>query len=556
MPTQHPLLHNITSTSSPINSSSTDIAPSILNFLLGDANDEEQARRFSSFIGIVVAISGNILISLAINVQKYAHIRLEREQRKQQLELRTAENSEVGTPDEDVPNRTSTEAEGRPLLGERTTSTGSAYSHTDQSSKDPTPSGSSSAYLTSPLWWLGLLLMCIGESGNFLAYGFASASLITPLGVTALISNIIIAPLLLHEPFRARDALGVLVSIAGAVVVVSSAAKEERKLGPEEILEAVERKAFLIYAGVCVGLIAGFLWASRRWGRKYVLIDLTLVGLFGGFTVLATKGVSSLLSSSFWHIVTMPIAYVFLVVLVSTAILQIKYLNRALQRFESTVVIPVQFVLFTISVIVGSAILYRDFEKLDRQRLVRFCVGCALTFGGVWLISSDRSKEEDHHHEDLEGGEERPAIITTTNLPTIPQSEPINAPHGLLARPRPGYDRSDTALTSTSFLPSTAHSFNPDSLSTSRRNSLIASRVPPVLGYHLQAAIGEHVAETIRDAVGSGKRRATLEGKTPMGTPAGRRSVEGVRRSLEEDVRKTGVVRGGLEEEVSGAVVE
>ncbi|KAG0132642.1 magnesium transporter, partial [Tuber indicum] len=83
-----------------------------------------------------------------------------------------------------------------------------------------------------------------------------------------------------------------------------------------------------------------------------------------GYTVLSTKGISSLLSSSFYRIFTLPIAYPLAIILVSAAILQVNYVNRALQRFDSTQVIPTQFVLFTISVILGSAILYRDFETV------------------------------------------------------------------------------------------------------------------------------------------------------------------------------------------------
>lgn len=37
-------------------------------------------------------------------------------------------------------------------------------------------------YLGSKLWWAGLLLMAIGEAGNFLSYGFAPASVVAPLG--------------------------------------------------------------------------------------------------------------------------------------------------------------------------------------------------------------------------------------------------------------------------------------------------------------------------------------------------------------------------------------
>lgn len=47
-----------------------------LAHLLDSSDDEDQAARTASFIGIVVAISGNILISLALNCQKLAHRRL------------------------------------------------------------------------------------------------------------------------------------------------------------------------------------------------------------------------------------------------------------------------------------------------------------------------------------------------------------------------------------------------------------------------------------------------------------------------------------------------
>jgi len=70
----------------------------------------------------------------------------------------------------------------------------------------------------------------------------------------------------------------------------------------------------------------------------------------------------------------------------------VKYVNRALQRFDSTQVIPTQFVLFTISVILGSAILYRDFETVDAERMLKFVSGCSLTFYGVWIISSGRGR--------------------------------------------------------------------------------------------------------------------------------------------------------------------
>lgn len=121
---------------------------------------------------------------------------------------------------------------------------------------------------------------------------------------------------------------------------------------------------------------------------------------------MSTKGVASLLSNTIWHAITFPITYVLVLILASTAILQIKYLNRALSRFDSTQVIPTQFVLFTLSVIIGSAVLYRDFEKKTAEDAIKFVAGCALTFSGVWLITSGRGRPVDDDEEQAFSDEE------------------------------------------------------------------------------------------------------------------------------------------------------
>lgn len=116
-----------------------------------------------------------------------------------------------------------------------------------------------------------------------------------------------------------------------------------------------------------------------------------------------------MLSYTLWRALTTPVTYVLLAVLVGTAIMQVKYVNKALQRFDSTQVIPVQFVMFTLSVIIGSAILYRDFEKAEGGNVGKFIGGCLLTFFGVFLITSGRPRNEDDDDEEdsEEEGDER-----------------------------------------------------------------------------------------------------------------------------------------------------
>lgn len=49
--------------------------------------------------------------------------------------------------------------------------------------------------------------------------------------------------------------------------------------------------------------------------------------------------------------------------------------------------IPIQFVFFTLSAIIGSAILYGDFRRAKFHEVVTFLYGCAATFAGVFIIA-------------------------------------------------------------------------------------------------------------------------------------------------------------------------
>lgn len=247
-------------------------------YITGDS----KIQRWSSLIGIVTAIVGNVLISFALNIQRYAHIRLHEEELRRKERLRTISKSAggygtVGTNGNRIIEEEEYEgSEEEPLRR-------SFHSQNSQSStcSDDDHEDQRSTYLQSPYWWGGIFLMTIGELGNFLAYGFAPASIVSPLGVVALISNCVIAPIMLKEQFRLRDFWGVVVAVAGAVTVVLSAKQEEKKFGPHEVWGAITTTEFEVYMGVTVLLIGVLMWASPRYGRKTILVDLGLVGLFG-----------------------------------------------------------------------------------------------------------------------------------------------------------------------------------------------------------------------------------------------------------------------------------
>ena len=323
-------------------------------------------------------------------------------------------------------------------------------------------------------------------------------------------------------------------------------------------------------------MIVALMYISQRYGSKSIVIDLGLVALFGGYTVLSTKGISSLLTTSLYHIFTMPIAYLFAVILISTAVLQIKYVNRALQRFDSTQVIPTQFVLFTLSVIIGSGILYRDFEKIGPDRLTKFIFGCGFTFWGVYLITSGRvTKEEDEDDQLAEEGYigllegEGISEVSSQNGSVGRQrgtafigADGTASPRATRARPKArryqsshsvavtiasNLDLPEPDITETSPLlghhldyhdspPSSLHSPERASFSrsstnlttsttTPQRHSISLVPGPIVLGYQLQAVVADHVGpsvlqSTAKRAVRKVKSR-TLDMSLPPRTASG-----------------------------------
>ncbi|KAF9008899.1 magnesium transporter NIPA-domain-containing protein [Cyathus striatus] len=418
----------------------------------------------TAFIGIMIAITGNVLISLALNLQKLAHKRVDaaRTARLGQdgshrnghkyyngavrnnpsLDERDESDSESPPQSQALGHSAATRDERQPLV--QPSRYGAVEGRTPHSSsvarskrtlisrfiplrfqakptvmeqganallpidvmseeaalnvvrnphKEPehithNSEENEADYLKSKLWWLGFLLMNLGELGNFISYAYAPASVVAPLGTFALVANCIFAPLLLKEQFRKRDVLGILIAIIGAVTVVLSTNSTDTRLDPDALIRAISQLPFIVYSAIYVGgVIVLSALSQTTIGRTWVFIDVGLCALFGGFTVLSTKALSTLLTMEWIEIFTKWITYPILMVLILTGIGQIRYLNRALMRFDSKVVIPIQFVLFTLSAIVGSAILYGDFKKAKFHQVVTFLYGCAATFAGVFIIA-------------------------------------------------------------------------------------------------------------------------------------------------------------------------
>lgn len=224
----------------------------------------------------------------------------------------------------------------------------------------------------------------------------------------------------------------------------------------------------------------------------------------------------------------MPIAYLFAFVLVLTAVLQIKYLNRSLQNFDSTQVIPTQFVLFTLSVIIGSSVLYRDFERVDKRRFVRFIIGCGLTFSGVYMISSGRSHHDIPLDQDDAGGlgTEESGVVPNGES-TVLGEEPSESSALLADHDGDGRHSVDSDDTTRALLIETTPqqlerfstggtavvSVEETSLPESLQRASLALVPPIVVGFQLQAVAGDVGAQ-------SRSRRSSIKRQVANQVPA------------------------------------
>ena len=98
------------------------------------------------------------------------------------------------------------------------------------------------------------------------------------------------------------------------------------------------------------------------------------------------------------------------------------------------VVFPTQFVLFNLSAILGSAILYGDFRTAKFHQFVTFMYGCAATFAGVWIIAWEPTSREpsmgtndtDRTISDVET--EGPGLLVADGVPAVLGRKPGNVP--------------------------------------------------------------------------------------------------------------------------------
>lgn len=128
-----------------------------------------------------------------------------------------------------------------------------------------------------------------------------------------------------------------------------------------------------------------------------------------------------------------------------------------MKRFDSKIVIPTQFVLFTLSAIVGSAVLYGDFRRASFHEMLTFLYGCATTFAGVFVIASGPNgitSESVHDEERRDPGGRRQVASRIDGVSSlVAQNHPAQGPPKVGAREIPVLRHKQSAMSMVGYTP-------------------------------------------------------------------------------------------------------
>lgn len=190
--------------------------------------------------------------------------------------------------------------------------------------------------------------------------------------------------------------MGCLQCVLGAIIIVMHAPEQGAADNSIETFKHLMLSVgFLVYASIAVA-ISLFLvfYCGPRWGKTNMLVYITICSLIGSLSVVFTQGIGGAIVHSFTveNQFTNWFVYIVLILTLSTLAIEIIYLNKALNIFNTAVVTPTYYVIFTTLTIVSSIVFYRGFDA-SPVNVVTCVFGFLIICSGVALLQHSRSEK-------------------------------------------------------------------------------------------------------------------------------------------------------------------
>lgn len=294
-----------------------------------------------NLIGTLLAIFGNLLVSISLAVQKLSHVTL------------------AGT-------------------------------------NDPR------AFYRTKTWWCGFVLACLGESANFTSYAFAPLCLVAPLNAVSILASSILGFIFLREKLKAKEFakryglsfLGCILTIGGTFLFVSFGPNSHEKLDAHTVVQHIVAWPVILYMFLGTITFCISLYFYKRRGYNYLVIILLLVALLGSVTVVTVKAVSAMLVLTIEGSMQLeyPIFYVMFVCMCASVVFQARFLSQACALYDSCLIASVNYIISTFFAILAGSVFYEELENEDILHISMFLLGTAICFLGAFLITRNRKR--------------------------------------------------------------------------------------------------------------------------------------------------------------------
>ncbi|BGP16982.1 hypothetical protein JCM10213_007428 [Rhodosporidiobolus nylandii] len=259
--------------------------------------------------------------------------------------------------------------------------------------------GEGHPYLKSPMWWTGMIIMILGEVCNLVAYSFADAILVTPMGSIAVVTSGILAHFILQERLTTFGWIGSGLCILGSIIIALNGPQSHEGSDIDEFMKLFIAPGFLAWLGVTIAASVGMIFfVAPKYGKTHMLVYIGICSLLGGLSVACTSGLGSAIltairgDSSQWKHWFL---YFLLVFCVVTLLLEVNYLNKALELFSTAMVTPVYFVVFTSCSIATTIILHKGFGGSTVAQIVTLILGFLVICLGITLLQLSKVDPEE-----------------------------------------------------------------------------------------------------------------------------------------------------------------
>ncbi|KAL5131781.1 putative magnesium transporter NIPA4 [Glycine soja] len=216
------------------------------------------------------------------------------------------------------------------------------------------------SYLYEPLWWVGMIT-----------------------------SDAALAHIILRERLHIFGILGCVLCVVGSTTIVLHAPQEREIESVSEVWDLAMEPAFLFYAALVITatfiLIFHFI---PLYGQTHIMVYIGVCSLVGSLTVMSVKalGIVIKLTLSGMNQLIYPQTWAFTLVVIVCVLTQMNYLNKALDTFNTAVVSPIYYVMFTTFTIVASVIMFKDWDRQSPTQVITEICGFVTILSGTFLL--------------------------------------------------------------------------------------------------------------------------------------------------------------------------